>query len=91
MQTMVTAIIESDFDSSATFSDQEIKILELRVKNVPGVHVQHELLVKTVQDSDRRLSSVLMLLNHLDAKDMADEERIFQFDEKNLTKHEQKQ
>jgi len=52
--------------------------------------VQHELLVKTVQDSDRSLSSVLMLLDHLDAKDMADEERIFQFDEKHLTKNEQK-
>lgn len=89
MQTMVTAIIDSDFDSSGTFSDQEIKILEMRMKSVPGVHVQHELLVKTVDASDRRLATVLSLLDHLDREDMAEEERIFQFDEKHLAKHEQ--
>lgn len=77
-------MIDSDFDSSGTFSDQEIKILEMRMKNVPGVHVQHELLVATVDASDRRLSSVLKLLDHLDRDDLADSERIFQFDKKHL-------
>ena len=83
-QTLVAACINSDFDQSSTFSDQEIKILELRLKSVPGVKVNHELLVQTVLASDRRLESVLALLTHLDRTDLADEERIFQFDSDRL-------
>ena len=83
-QTVVSAIVESDFDSSATFSDQEIQILELRIKNVPGVNVRHDLLVQAAGGSNRSISNVLKLLNDLDRDDLSDEERIFKFDEAHL-------
>lgn len=86
-QTVVSAIIESDFDSSGSFSDQEIKILELRMKSVPGLLVNHKLLVQTVHASDRKLSTVLKLMDHLDRDDLTDEQRIFKFSEKHLAQH----
>ena len=85
---MISAIIESDFDSSGKFSDHEIKILEMRMKSVPGVIVNHQLLVQTVHASDRELSSVLKLMDHLDRDDLTDEARIFKFSEEHLAKHE---
>lgn len=85
-QTILSAVIESDYDSSGTFSDQEIKILELRMRNVPGVKVNHQLLVQTIHNSDRKLSSALDLVKHLDRGDLADDHRIFQFDEDHLEK-----
>ena len=86
-QTVVTAIIASDFDSSGTFSDQEVQILELRMKNVPGVNVRHDLLVQAASGSDRSMSNVLRLLDDIDREDLADSERIFQFDETHLARH----
>jgi predicted nuclease of predicted toxin-antitoxin system len=90
-QTLVTACIDSDFDSSGNFSDEEIKILELRMKNVPGVKVNHELLVQTVHASDRKLESVLALLSQLNRTDLDDSQRIFQFDEDHLQTLQQQQ
>ena len=87
-QTVVTAIIASDFDSSGTFSDQEIQILELRMKNVPGVTVRHDLLVQAASGSDRSMSNVLRLLDDIDREDLTDNERIFQFDETHLAQRE---
>jgi hypothetical protein len=84
-QTLVTACIDSDFDMSGHFSDQEIKMLELRMKNVPGVHVNHELLVKKVEESDRGLATVLELLQQLEVDDVPEEERIFRLDEKEIS------
>lgn len=85
-QIVINAIIESDFDSSGTFSDQEIKILELRMKSCTGVIVNDKLLIQTVEASDRSLSTVLSLLDHLDRLDLLDEKRIFKFDESQLAK-----
>ena len=87
-QTVVTAIIASDFDSSGTFSDQEVQILELRMKNVPGVNVRHDLLVQAASGSDRSMSNVLRLLDDIDREDLTDNERIFQFDETHLAQRE---
>ena len=56
------------------------------MRNVPGVKVNHELLVQTIHNSDRKLSSALDLVKHLDRGDLADEHRIFQFDEDHLEK-----
>jgi hypothetical protein len=67
-QTLITALIDSDFDQSGTYSDQEIKILEMRMKSMPGVVVNHE----------------LALTSHLDRSDLPDNERIFRFDESQL-------
>jgi hypothetical protein len=84
-QTLVTALIESDVDSSGHFSDQEIQIVELRLKNVPGVTVNHELMTQSLQTSDRELSSVLKLAGQLEESGLSDEQRIFKFDESRFT------
>jgi hypothetical protein len=81
VQTLVTACIDSDFDQSGMFSDQEIQILELRMQSIPGVIVNHALLKETVQKSDRQLESILSLVKHINRTDLPAEQRIFQFDE----------
>lgn len=81
VQTLVTACIDSDFDQSGTFSDQEIQILELRMQSIPGVIVNHALLKENVQKSDRQLESILELVKHMHRMDLPSEQRIFQFDE----------
>jgi hypothetical protein len=78
-------LIESDFDSSGQFSDQEIQIVELRMKNLPGVTVNHDLLTQSLRASDRQLSSVLKLVDQLEESGLSDEQRIFKFDESHLT------
>lgn len=86
-QILISAIIESDVDSSGHFSDDEIDILAMRVSNVPGVKVNTELLEQMAKKSDRKLGSILSFLDHLDRKDLADDERIFQLDEENLPQY----
>lgn len=81
-QTLFTDCIESDFDSSGTFSDQEIQILEVRMQNLPGIQVNHGLLV--AKGSDCKLESLLALLTPLDRTDLSDDRRIFRFDEDHL-------
>jgi hypothetical protein len=83
-QTLMTACIESDADLSGHFSDEEIMFLWIRVKNVPGIVVNQALLMKSVQDSDRTLASVLKLLDHLDGDTLTDQGRVFQFDQAHL-------
>jgi hypothetical protein len=85
VQTLVTACIDSDFDQSGTFSDQEIQILELRMQNIPGVVVNHALLKDCVQKSDRQLESILALVKHINRTDLPAEQRIFQFDETKMS------
>lgn len=86
-QTILTALIDSDFDMSGSFSDQELQILQLRVKNIPGVIIDDAKLVERVKASDRKLSTVLEMVQELDREDTeGEEERIFQFDLEHLEK-----
>jgi hypothetical protein len=47
---------------------------------VPGITVNHELLVKRIKSTDRDMASVLALLQEIDSDDLVDEERIFRVD-----------
>jgi hypothetical protein len=85
VQTLVTACIDSDFDQSGTFSDQEVQILDLRMQSIPGVIVNHTLLKESIQKSDRQLESILALVRHVYRTDLPNEQRIFQFDETKIT------
>jgi hypothetical protein len=78
---LVQALLQSDFDRSATFSDSEIENdLEISLMLVPGITVNHELLVKRIKSTDRDMASVLALLQEIDSDDLVDEERIFRVD-----------
>lgn len=78
---LVQALLQSDFDRSATFSDNEIENdLEISLMLVPGITVNHQLLVKRIKATDRDMASVLALLQEIDRDDLADEERIFRVD-----------
>ena len=83
-QILVRAIIDSDYDSSADFSDTELKLLGMRLQNVRGVAVDCELLQQRIRNSDKSLPSILALLNDLDREDLPDNERIFRIDEQKL-------
>jgi hypothetical protein len=78
---LVQALLNSDFDRSATFSDSEIENdLEISLMMVPGITVNHELLVERIKATDRDMASVLALLREIDNDDLVDEERIFRVD-----------
>jgi hypothetical protein len=78
---LVQALLQSDFDRSATFSDNEIENdLEISLMLVPGITVNHQLLVTRIKATDRDMGSVLALLQEIDRDDLADEERIFRVD-----------
>jgi hypothetical protein len=78
---LVQALLQSDFDRSATFSDNEIENdLEISLMMVPGITVNHQLLVTRIKATDRDMASVLALLQEIDRDDLADEERIFRVD-----------
>jgi hypothetical protein len=78
---LVQALLQSDFDRSATFSDNEIENdLEISLMLVPGITVNHQLLVKRIKATNRDMASVLALLQEIDRDDLADEERIFRVD-----------
>jgi hypothetical protein len=47
---------------------------------VPGITVNHQLLVKRIKATNRDMASVLALLQEIDRDDLADEERIFRVD-----------
>jgi hypothetical protein len=85
-QTLLTAVIESDCDSSGHFSDSEIEVLTMRLSNVVGVKVNVDLLEKSAKESERTLSVILGYLDQLDRDDIPHDQRIFQFDETNLTR-----
>lgn len=77
-QILVGAIIESDMDKSARFSDKEIKMIEIRLQNVQGVTVNFEKLREKLNQSGcRSLSYVLNLMKEIERDDIPDEERIF--------------
>jgi hypothetical protein len=86
-QTLVTACIDSDFDQSGHYSDQEIQILELRLQSIPGIIVNTAVLEQEIQKIDpqkRPIESILSLVQHLHRTDLSNEQRIFQFDETNI-------
>jgi len=85
-QTFLRAVLDSDFDQSNEFSDQEVQMLEYRLRNVPGMTINQEMLKTKVKASDRSLASVLQLLSELYNDDIKDEERIFQIHEEELLK-----
>jgi hypothetical protein len=80
LQNLFTAIIDSDADNSASFSDQEIQILEMRLRNIQGITVNFDALKRQVLASDRTLESVLKLVENMDRDDLPEEERIFRLE-----------
>jgi hypothetical protein len=76
-------LIESDYDGSGHFSDDEIdRVLRLRMRNLPpGVVVNEPLLTATVAASDRTLATVLALVRHMDLDHLPDHERVFRWDD----------
>lgn len=81
-QRIVYALIESDYDGSGCYSDDEIEhILRVRMRHLPkGVLCDENLLVRTIAASDRTLATVLALVHHVDMDHWPDHERIFRLD-----------
>lgn len=80
MQQVVAAVLNSDFDQSGNFSDQEIKILELRLQNIPGLEVDTERLKLEVRQKTQRLDRTLMLLKDIEREDIPMSEHIFRIE-----------
>jgi hypothetical protein len=80
MQAMMTVVLESDFDESHDFSDREINRLVLRMKNLPAIKVNEDLL-RLKMNKHRSVLSVIDLLQDIENDDIPEEDHIFLINE----------
>jgi hypothetical protein len=85
-QTFISAIMASDADSDNAFSDQEVKMLELRLQQIPGVDIHPGILATRLAATKRTMAEVMNLLKELYDDTIPDEERIFVVKAKQLLK-----
>lgn len=87
LQILLTAIVESDVDASGTFTDQEIKVLQMRLSNLPGISTNSERLLQRLTAGSRALSSVLTLVADIDRDDVPLDQRVFYIDNDEATRN----
>ena len=82
VQTLVRAVLDSDIDQDPTFSNREINILLLRLKNLPGIHVNEDALKRAMLTKENSVSGVFDLVREFEKENtnIPEEERIFSFD-----------
>jgi hypothetical protein len=80
MQAMMTVVLESDFDQSHDFSDREINRLVLRMKNLPAIKVNEDLL-RHKMNKHRSVLSVIDLLQDIEDDDIPEGDHIFLINE----------
>ena len=83
VQTLMDVILRSDMDMNSSFSEKEINVLYLRLKNLPGVKVNHDALQRSLGEKSHTLTNVFSLVQDMDMEqsDVPEEERVFQFEE----------
>ena len=80
VQAMIEVIMQSEGDESSEFSDREIQRLVLRMKNLPAIHVNEDLLKLKVK-ANRSLRAVIELVQDVENTDIPDEDRVFTINE----------
>ena len=61
-------------------------MLEMRLKNIPGLTVNDQVLASRIKATDGSLEAVFNLLAEMDDESIPNEERIFVVDETHLVK-----
>lgn len=76
VQDMMEAVLNSERSEDGHFSDREIKRLVMRLKGLPAIIINEELLMAKLQ-KNRSISSVLDAMKTISDDSIPDDERIF--------------
>lgn len=77
---IISVILESDHDESSHFDEKEVRVLSLRLENLPGISVHREKFHDKVKQTDGSLSSVTNLVLQVYDDSIPEEEKLFQVD-----------
>jgi hypothetical protein len=80
VQDMMEAVLSSERSEDGHFSDREIRGLLIRLKGLPVISINEELLMAKLQKS-RSISSVLDTMRTIGDDSVPDDERIFKINE----------
>ena len=83
VQTLVDAILRSDIDQNSSFSEREINILYMRLKNLPGIQVNENALKRTIGAKSFSITNVFSLVKDMELEESVVPEggRVFAFQE----------
>ena len=81
VQSLVKAVLASDMNADASFSDREINVLYLRLKNLPGIRVNETALKRSMGSKAASINGVFALVKDLEQQGstLPEEERVFSF------------
>ena len=77
VQSIISIIFDSDRDESSNLNEREINRLVLRLKNLPTVKVNTDLLKLKATANHGSIRRIVSLVQDLDNKDIPKEDRIF--------------
>lgn len=80
----MSIVLQSDLDQSCSISEQEVQILELRMKSDPRVNVNSENLRKAMKSQGGTMSVAELVKDFYN--DTPEEERIFSIVEEEIVK-----
>ena len=83
VQTLVDAILRSDIDQNSSFSEREINILYMRLKNLPGIQVNENALKRTVGEKSFSITNVFSMVKDMELEEsvVPEGDRVFTFEE----------
>lgn len=80
VESLINAAFEEERNEDGEFSDREIKRLVTRLRGMPAIKINEELLTKTIQ-ADRSVMSLIEIIKDLDIEGVQLGDRIFIIDE----------
>lgn len=82
VESLIGTAFEGERNMDGQFSDREIKRLVTRLKNMPAVTVNEELLAKAI-DTDRSVLALIEIIRHLSIEGEQEGDTIFVVDDNN--------
>jgi hypothetical protein len=85
MEQLVSVVLRSDRDEDFSIEGTEIRRLQLRLSNIPGIVVNEERFIAKLE-KDGSLGGIMQVIRTIEIDDLPEEERIFMIDESQLKK-----
>mmetsp|Transcript_24419 Transcript_24419/g.29333 ORF Transcript_24419/g.29333 Transcript_24419/m.29333 type:complete len:260 (+) Transcript_24419:46-825(+) len=77
---IMSVIMDSDRDQSSSFSEPEVRILTLRLEQLPGISVHKEKFQEKVSQTDGSMAQVTQVVLQVYDDNIPEEEKIFEVD-----------
>jgi hypothetical protein len=85
MEQLVSVVLRSDRDEDFSIEGTEIRRLQLRLSNIPGITVNEERFVEKLE-KDSSLGGIMKVIRTIEIDDLPEDERIFMIDQSQLKK-----